>query len=252
MIPHNPSSTNVPFTITKTTTLNLDVVSDTICPWCWVGKRRLTAALPELEAHGIAVEVTWRPFQLNPTMPKEGADRRAYRSAKFGSWERSQALDAQVAAAGAGDGLEFRHDLMARTPNTLASHVLIRLAHEAGGAALQNRVVEALFAAYFQHGQDVGSHEVLAYLAQEAGLDRARTLAHLVDPASGEAVMLDANLASSLGLNGVPSVVFDGHLLFSGAQPTSAIVRTLREAARSQSARDLTPAAPAGADHVIA
>ena len=252
MIPHDTSSANVPFTITKTTTLRLDVVSDTICPWCWVGKRRLTAALPQLEAHGIVVEVTWRPFQLNPTMPKDGADRRAYRSAKFGSWEKSQALDAQVAAVGAGDGLEFRHDLMARTPNTFASHVLIRLAHAIGGAVLQDRVVEALFAAYFQYGLDVGCHQVLANLAQEAGLDRAQTLAHLADPANGEAVMLDVNLASSLGLNGVPSVVCDGHPLFSGAQPTSVIIRMLREAARSQNARDLTPGAPAGADHVIA
>lgn len=251
MVPHDTSSANVPSTITKATTLRLDIVSDTICPWCWVGKRRLTAALPQLEADGIALEATWRPFQLNPAMPKDGADRRAYRSVKFGSWERSQALDAQVAAVGAGDGLEFRHDLMARTPNTLASHVLIRLAHEMGGPALQDRVVEALFAAYFQQGRDVGSHEVLADLAQEAGLDRAQTLAHLAEPANGEAVMLDANLARGLGLNGVPSVVFGGHLLFSGAQPTSVIVRTLRQAARGQNARNLTQAAPAGAGHAL-
>lgn len=252
MTSHDTSSTSVPFTSVKATTLHLDIVSDTICPWCWVGKRRLAAALPQLGAHGIAVEVTWRPFQLNPAMPKDGADRRAYRSAKFGSWERSQALDAQVAAAGAGDGLEFRHDLVARTPNTLASHVLIRLAHQTGGAVLQDRVVEALFAAYFQHGRDVGSHEVLADLAQDAGLDRAQTLAHLQDPANGDAVLLEENLERGLGLNGVPSVVFDGQLLFSGAQPTSAIVRTLREAARTQNARDLTRAAPAGAENVLA
>ena len=252
MIPHDTSSANVPFTSTKATTLRLDIVSDTICPWCWVGKRRLAAALPELQTHGVAVEVTWRPFQLNPAMPKEGLDRRAYRSAKFGSWEKSQALDAQVAAAGVGDSLEFRHDLMARTPNTLASHVLIRLAHRAGGSALQDRVVEALFAAYFQHGRDVGSHEILADLAQEAGMDRAQTLAHLADPANSEAVILDANLARGLGLNGVPSVVFDGHLLFSGAQPTPEIVYMLRKAARSQNARDLMQDAPARADHALA
>lgn len=234
MIPQDIPSPIIFAMGTRAATLHLDIVSDTICPWCWVGKRRLAAALPDLQAHGIAVEVTWRPFQLNPAMPKEGADRRAYRSAKFGSWERSQALDAQVAAAGAGDGLAFRHDLMARTPNTLASHVLIRLAHQTGGAVLQDRVVEALFAAYFQHGRDVGSHEVLADLAEEAGMDRARALAHLADPANSEAVMLDADLAQGLGLDGVPSVVFDGHLLFSGAQPTSVIVRMLREAARNQ------------------
>ena len=110
----------------------LDIVADTMCPWCYVGKRRLAAALPILEAEGLTFDVTWRPFQLNPTMPREGLDRRAYRSAKFGSWEKSQALDAQVTEAGASAGLVFRHDLMAKTPNTMASHALIRLAHETG------------------------------------------------------------------------------------------------------------------------
>ena len=112
----------------------LDIVSDTICPWCYVGKRRLAAALPILEAEGLTFDVAWRPFQLNPTMPREGLDRRAYRSAKFGSWEKSQALDAQVTEAGASAGLVFRHDLMAKTPNTVASHALIRLARETGDA----------------------------------------------------------------------------------------------------------------------
>src|SRR4029077_3197575 len=97
------------------TPFHLDIVSDTICPWCYVGKRRLEEALPILKAEGLTLDVTWRPFQLNPTIPKEGLDRRAYRSAKFGSWEKSQALDAQVAEAGASAGLVFRHDLMAKT-----------------------------------------------------------------------------------------------------------------------------------------
>ena len=141
----------------------LDIVSDTICPWCYVGKRRLAAALPVL---GLTFDVTWRPFQLNPTMPREGLDRRAYRSAKFGSWEKSQALDAQVTEAGASAGLVFRHDLMAKTPNTVASHALIRLARETGDAAMQDRVVEALFSAYFTQGLDVGDLAVLADLAE--------------------------------------------------------------------------------------
>ena len=139
-------------TSTAPSSFRLDIVSDTICPWCYVGKRRLAAALPILEAEGLTFDVAWRPFQLNPTMPREGLDRRAYRSAKFGSWEKSQALDAQVTEAGASAGLVFRHDLMAKTPNTVASHALIRLAHETGGAATQDRVVEALFSAYFTLG----------------------------------------------------------------------------------------------------
>jgi predicted DsbA family dithiol-disulfide isomerase len=140
----------------------LDIVSDTICPWCYVGKRRLAAALPILEAEGLTFDVAWCPFQLNPTMPREGLDRRAYRSAKFGSWEKSHALDAQVTEAGASAGLVFRHDLMAKTPNTVASHALIHLARETGDAAMQDGVVEALFSAYFTQGLDVGDPAVLA------------------------------------------------------------------------------------------
>jgi len=102
------------------TTLAIEVISDAICPWCWVAKRRLESALAAL-APDITATVTWRPFELNPEMPKAGVDRRAYRSAKFGSWQRSQALDAQVAAAGRSDGLVFNHDKMERAPNTVDS-----------------------------------------------------------------------------------------------------------------------------------
>lgn len=184
--------------------LRLEIVSDTICPWCYIGKRRLGRALGQLAAEGVGFELLWRPFQLNPTMPVEGVDRRSYRTGKFGSWERSQALDAQVAAAGAEDGLVFRHDLMARTPNTVASHALIHLAHELGGAELQDRVVEALFAAYFTRGRNVGDPAVLADLAEVTGMDRARAATWLADPASGAAVRRDEELARRLDLHGVP------------------------------------------------
>lgn len=213
------------------------VVSDTICPWCYIGKRRLAAALPVLAGEGLRFEITWRPFQLNPSMPKDGLHRRAYRSAKFGSWEKSQALDAQVVAAGAADGLVFRHDRMAKTPNTLASHILIRLAHEVGGFALQDRVVEALFAAYFTNGRDVGDPAVLVDLGAQAGLDRTEVSSRLADPASAEAVTYEESLARGLGLNGVPSVVLDRRHLFSGAQPAPVMVRSLREAVRALRSR---------------
>lgn len=230
----------------------LDVVSDSICPWCYVGKRRLAAALPLLAAEGLIFEITWRPFQLNPTMPREGLDRRAYRSAKFGSWEKSQTLDAEVAAAGATDGLVFRYDLMARTPNTLASHALIRLAHDIGGASLQDAVVESLFEAYFTIGRDVGDPEVLADLGAGVGIERARIVAHLADPASVQAVAYDEKLARGLGLNGVPSVVIDGHFLFSGAQPTPVIVRALREAGAELASRGAAAPAPSRDLHALA
>jgi predicted DsbA family dithiol-disulfide isomerase len=131
---------------------------------------------------------------------------------------------------------------MAKTPNTLASHILIRLAHEIGGATLQDRVVEALFAAYFTLGRDVGDAQVLADIGQAAGIDRAVTLAALEKPANSAAVTEDEKLARRLGLNGVPSIVLKGQYLFSGAQPVSTIVTALREAsARSASLRPHVP-----------
>ena len=151
----------------------IDVVSDAICPWCWIGKRHLESALARLADAGEGFEVHWRPFQLNPDMPREGVERAAYRAAKFGSLERSRELDAQVAAAGAAAGLEFRLDRQRRTPNTVDAHRLIRRAGEAGGAARQDAVVERLFRAYFQDGHDIGDRAVLAEVAAEAGLEDA-------------------------------------------------------------------------------
>jgi predicted DsbA family dithiol-disulfide isomerase len=224
--------------------LRLDVVSDTICPWCYVGKRRLEAALPILQAEGLTFDVTWRPFQLNPDMPRDGSDRQAYRSAKFGSWEKSQALDTQVAEVGASVGVTFRHDLMAKTPNTVPSHALIALAHAAGGAAMQDRVVEGLFAAYFTQGLDVGNPVVLADLAEGAGIDRGTASAYLADPASVEAVAYEEKLARSLGLNGVPSFVLAGRFLFSGAYPTESMARALRQASEALLRKRAAPAEP--------
>ena len=216
--------------MTSPAPLSLDIVSDTICPWCFVGKRHLEAALPVLAAEGLRFDVTWRPFQLNPDMPAAGAERRAYRTAKFGSWERSVALDAQIAEAGRRAGLAFRQDLMERTPNTVASHVLVAWAHEAGGALMQDRVVEALFAAYFTRGADVGDHAVLAGIAAECGLDKARASAALADPARAEAIVREDRQVRARGFGGVPSFVLGGYFLFSGAQPADEMIATFRDA----------------------
>src|SRR5712672_1199488 len=139
-------------------TLAIEVISDAICPWCWVAKRRLNRAIAAI-APDVTASVTWCPFELTPEMPKAGVDRRAYRSAKFGSWQRSQALDAQVAAAGRSEGLVFNHDKMERTPNTLDAHRLIRLAVQQGK---QHDIVEGLFATYFNEGRDIGDAAILA------------------------------------------------------------------------------------------
>src|SRR5947209_1031359 len=145
--------------------VTVDVISDLICPWCYIGKRRLERAVAALAGRH-EVRVRWHPFQLNPQMPRGGMDRRAYRTAKFGSWERSQALDARVAAVGAAEGLVFAFDKIGRTPNTLDAHRLIRVAGQVG---VQDAVVEALFRGYFTEGRDLSDRQTLLDVVAGAG-----------------------------------------------------------------------------------
>jgi predicted DsbA family dithiol-disulfide isomerase len=208
-------------------TLAIEVISDAICPWCWVAKRRLDQAIAAL-APDVMSSVTWRPFELNPDMPKDGVDRRAYRSAKFGSWRRSQALDAQVAAAGRSEGLVFNHDKMERTPNTVDAHRLIWLAGQIGK---QDDIVEGLFAAYFNEGRDVGDPTVLADVGAAAGLERAAILAMLASDEGQAEVRSDLQRAANLRVSGVPTVLVDGVPLFSGAIRADLMEAELRKAA---------------------
>ena len=206
----------------------IDVVSDAICPWCWIGKRHLEGALARLADEGERFEVRWRPFQLNPDMPPGGVERAAYRAAKFGSAERSRELDAQVAAAGAAAGLEFRFDRQGRTPNTVDAHRLIRRAGETGGEGRQDALVEALFRAYFQDGRDIGDAAVLAAVASEAGLEGA---AAFLASGGGEAEVREEDAGfRRLGISGVPSFALAGHVLFSGAVPAERMAEAFRRA----------------------
>jgi predicted DsbA family dithiol-disulfide isomerase len=212
----------------------LDIISDAICPWCYVGKRHLEQALPVLAEQGLDFEVHWHPFQLNPDMPEGGIDRREYRTSKFGSWERSQQLDAQLAEKGRAAGLEFRMDLQRRTPNTLAAHRTIRLA---GAHGVQGAVVEALFAGYFTEGADIGDTETLAGLADSAGLPRQAVLAMLAgDEGRAEVLAEDVNARRS-GINGVPSFTMANHVLFSGAVPAETMVEAFAHAWKILSSR---------------
>ena len=206
---------------------NLDVISDAICPWCWIGKRNLDAALGMLAAEGLTFNVRFRPFQLNSDMPPEGVDRREYRSAKFGSWEKSQELDRRVADAGRIAGLEFRNDLMARTPNTLEAHRLIRLA---GTDGVQREVAEALFQAYFQNGEDIGDPATLVRLGEAAGMSGEGLAAFSAGDAGRHEVLAEDEGYRRAGISGVPSFVLDRHLLFSGAMPPENIADGLRRA----------------------
>jgi predicted DsbA family dithiol-disulfide isomerase len=194
--------------------IKVDVISDVICPWCYVGKRRLEKAVAAL-AGKQDVRVRWHPFQLNPQMPKGGMDRKEYRSAKFGSWERSLALDAQVAEAGRAEGIPFSHDRMERTPNTLDAHRLIRLADAEG---VQDAVVEAVFRAYFTEGRDISDVLTLLDVVAGAGLDRGRAES-LLNGDEGMAEMRAAEeQARRDGVQGVPFYVINGTLAVSGAR----------------------------------
>ena len=208
-------------------TLAIEVISDAICPWCWIAKRRLDSAIAAI-APDVTASVTWRPFELNPEMPKGGVDRRAYRSAKFGSWQHSRALDAQVAAAGRSEGLVFNHDRMERTPNTVDAHRLILLAGQQGK---QDVVVEGLFAAYFDEGRDVGDPAVLADVGAAAGLDRAKILAMIASDEGLAEVRSELQRAMNLHVSGVPTVLVDGVPVFSGAIRADLMEAELRKAA---------------------
>lgn len=208
----------------------LEVVSDAICPWCYVGKRRLEAALAMLPA-GVTVDVTWLPFELNPDMPKGGVERDDYRRRKFGSLERSRALDKQVAAVAAGEGIAMRHDLMQRTPNTFDAHRLIWLAKQEG---VQDRLVEALFRAYFVEGCDIGDHAVLADLAAGAGIAGTRASQLLASDEGVDEVAALAQAAVRRGVSGVPTFVLQNSRAFSGAQPAAFIAEQLLAVARER------------------
>ena len=211
----------------KSRIVNVEIVSDAICPWCYVGKRRFEQAVARLP-DDVTVDVHWRPFELNPQMPPEGMDRAEYRRRKFGSLEHSRQLDARIAAAGAPDGIEFRHDLMRRTPNTFTAHRLIWLAEQEG---LQDAVVEALFRGYFVEGRDIGDAAVLADLAASAGLDRARVERFLASDEGADAVSDALDDARRHQVSGVPTFVIDGAPAFAGAQPPDLILAQLLAAA---------------------
>jgi len=209
----------------KQATPVLEIVSDVVCPWCYVGKRRLAEALDQLGEFPLSVQ--WRPYELNPTMPRAGMARREYCERKFGSLEQANQLYARVVDAAHAAGLELNVDRMTRTPNTRAAHRLIEFAAREGH---QDAVVDGLFAAYFVNGQDVGDHTVLLDVAAAAGLARDAVSAMLAEP-EGDAIIEAAERdARELGVSGVPAFVYNGHLLFAGAQSPETIALSLRRA----------------------
>lgn len=208
----------------------IEVYSDVVCPWCYVGEKRLEKALerrPDLEA-----EVLWRPFQLRPEMPDGGLPWHEFAVEKFGGEGNMRAAFDHVSAAGAPDGAVFDFDRIATAPNTVDAHRLILLARERG---LEWRVADALFRAYFREGRDLNSIEDLLRTASEAGLDPDEAQAHLAGDAGKTEVLESQERAARLGIGGVPFYIFDGRYALSGAQPTSVFLQALA------AARDSSP-----------
>jgi predicted DsbA family dithiol-disulfide isomerase len=209
--------------------LAVDVISDVICPWCFIGKRRLEKAIAALDGLH-EVRVRWLPFQLNPTMPKQGVSRREYRTRKFGSWERSLELDIQVAAAGKAEGISFAFDRIERTPHTVDAHRLIWLADQ---RSVQDAVVEALFRAYFTEGRDISNRQTLIDVVADAGLDRGRAEDLLNGDDGLEAIRETDELSRRFRVEGVPFFIVSGKITLSGAQPPEAFLEAFRQATAS-------------------
>jgi predicted DsbA family dithiol-disulfide isomerase len=221
--------------------MSVDVVSDVVCPWCFIGKRNLDAALEAWRAEqpDCEVSVRWRPFFLNPDTPEAGEPYRPFLEKKFGGPEKLAGIWQQVGAAGRKAGIEFAFEKIELRANTLNAHRLIDLAQriadsgihaDGSGSAAVSALVEALFAAQFLEGRHVGDRAVLAAIAGECGMDAEAVRRYLDSDEMAEAVRGDAEEARRLGISGVPFFIFNNRLAASGAQPPDALLRVMREA----------------------
>lgn len=212
-------------------TLTVDVVSDVVCPWCYIGKRRLESALATLRVADpeLSVTIRWHPFELNPDLPPEGIDRADYLAAKFGEAGRAADIYARVREAGRAAGLALDFDAIERQPNTLDAHRLIAWAqarHPSSASAL----VERLFQAYFIEGRFLGDRDELVRLAGEAGLPAGEAAEFLASGAIAEEVRAAEMRAGSLGITGVPFFVFDGRVALSGAHEPATLLDAIAQA----------------------
>jgi predicted DsbA family dithiol-disulfide isomerase len=214
--------------------MRVDIFSDTICPWCYLGKRRFELALearPQYEPH-----INWRPFELNPDLPWEGVERAGYLAAKFG--EPAQIVDSQKVLAGHGEavGLQFRFDLIERVPNTRRSHLLI--AH-AARHNLSSEVTERVMQAYFEEGRNIGDVEELVRLGVEAGLAERETRSAVILREGQDGIVAAERHAAVLGITGVPTFIFDRQYSVSGAQEIETFIRIIDQVVELAAAREL-------------
>lgn len=211
----------------KAMTIQIDVVSDVMCPWCYIGKRRLEQALEQVS--DVEVNINWRPFQLDPTLPPEGRDRREYLEKKFGGPEKAKEIYTRIEHAGRDEGLDFNFPAIALSPNTIDAHRVIRWSSNEG-QDVQDKLVEGLFKAFFMDGQNVGDSKVLTKIAGDAGMDASVVAALLSTDQDKEAVANEIEVAQKMGVSGVPCFIIDNKYAVMGAQSPEQIAGAIREA----------------------
>lgn len=225
--------------MTAKETVRIDVVSDVVCPWCFIGQKRLDKAMAMVD--GVDVSVQWRPYQLDATIPAEGKDRKRYMMEKFGSEQRISEIHARIEPLGAAEGINFDFDAIKVAPNTLDAHRLIRWA---GGMApeVQGRLVRRLFQMNFEEGRNIGDHAVLAEAARDSGMDTSVVEALLPTDADKEAVRGEIATASRMGVTGVPCFLLEGKYAVMGAQDASALADAIRQVAEMKARGELDAA----------
>jgi predicted DsbA family dithiol-disulfide isomerase len=221
--------------------VQLDIISDPICPWCYIGKAQLDRAIAETGLNPF--DIHWRIFQLNPDMPPEGMDRREYLETKFGGPDRAREIYGRIAEAAQGAGLDVALDKIGRTPNTMDAHRVIRWARTTGA---QQALVDDLFTRYFENGEDISNHGVLLDAAEAAGMEREIVARLLEGDADRDALAEEDRTAREMGVTGVPTFIVGGRYVLTGAQDAGTwtkVIRELVEAAeeRTRAASDATP-----------
>jgi predicted DsbA family dithiol-disulfide isomerase len=220
--------------------LTIDIVSDVVCPWCYIGKRKLEAALALPEATNLPpVHIRWHPFQLNPDLPAEGISRKQYIETKFGGPQRAKEIYARVSAAGSAVGLDLNFDGITQQANTLAAHALMAFAQQSPGNdeenSIGNRVKELLLKACFTEGRFIGNLDVLIEIALDAGLDGDAARVYLSDAANLSEVSKADTQARQMGISGVPFFIFNQKVAVSGAQDPGTLLAAMQQAVQASS-----------------
>jgi predicted DsbA family dithiol-disulfide isomerase len=222
--------------------VSIDIVSDVVCPWCFLGKRRLDRAIA---ASDVPVAVKWRPYQLDPTIPPEGKDRRRYLEDKFGKDGRIEAAHERLNELGRAAGIAFDFNAIKLSPNTLDAHRLIRwAASKSVGEGAQDVLAEKLFSLYFEQGANIGDHAVLTDAAEASGMDRAIVAGLLASDVDRAAVEEEIHAAQRMGVTGVPCFIIEGRYAIMGAQEPETLADALRQVAQMRAKGEMGTETP--------